>query len=67
MCLLMEIKFELATEPAVKAVIAIGAFVGITTSITKTLNLFGISGCVLIAILALIISTYHTPPICAHA
>jgi hypothetical protein len=61
----MELKFELATEPAVKAVIAIGAFIGITRIITNSPNAFGISGCVLIAGLAFIIGTYHTPPICA--
>ncbi len=48
----MELKFKLATEPAVKAVIAIGAFVGITTIITNSPNVFGINGCVLIAGLA---------------
>jgi hypothetical protein len=63
----MELKFELATEPAVKAVIAIGTFAGITTVITNSPNKFGISGCVLIAGLALIIGTYCTPPLCAHA
>jgi hypothetical protein len=59
----MEIKFELATEPAVKAVIAIGVFSGITTIITTTPNVFGISGCVLIGVLAIIIGTYKTPPL----
>ncbi len=59
----MEIKFELATEPAVKAVIAIGAFSGITTVITTTPNVFGISRCVLIGVLAIIIGTYKTPPL----
>ena len=59
----MEIKFELATEPAVKAVIAIGAFSGITTIITTTPNVFGISGCVLIGVLSIIIGTYKTPPL----
>jgi hypothetical protein len=62
----MELKFNLATEPAVKAVIAIGAFAGITTVITNSPNVFGISGCVLIAGLALIIGTYCTPPLRAR-
>jgi hypothetical protein len=61
----MEIKVELATEPAVKAVIAIGAFAGITCIITNSPNVFGISGCVLITGLALAISTHRTPPLCA--
>ena len=59
----MEIKFELATEPAVKALIAIGAFSGITTIITITPNVFGIIGCLLISVLAIIIGTYKTPPL----
>jgi hypothetical protein len=63
----MELTFELAAEPAVKAVIAIGAFAGITTIITNSPNAFGISGCVLIAGLALTIGTYRTPPLCACA
>ncbi len=63
----MELKFKLTTEPAVKAVIAIGAFVGITTIITNSPNVFGINGCVLIAGLALINGTYCTPPLCARA
>ncbi len=58
----MELKFKLATEPAVKAVIlVIGAFTGITCFITNSPNVFGISGCVLIAGLAFIIGTYCTP------
>ena len=59
----MEIKFDLATEPAGNAVISIGAFSGITTIITTTPNVFGISGCVLIGVLAIIIGTYKTPPL----
>jgi hypothetical protein len=60
----MELKFELATEPAVKAVIAISAFTGITRIMTNSPNAFGISGCVLIADLAFIIGTYCMPPLC---
>ena len=63
----MELKFELATEPAVKAVIAISAFASITKVITTSPNTFGINGCLLIAVLALIIDTYHTPPLRAFA
>jgi hypothetical protein len=59
----MELKFELATEPAVKAAIAIGAFTGITSIITNSPNAFGLSGCVLITGLALIIGTYKMPPL----
>ena len=63
----MEIKFELATEPAVKALIAIGAFAGIMTTITYSPNVYGISACALLAGLALIIGTHHTPPLRARA
>ncbi len=63
----MELKFELATEPAVKAVIMFGTCSCITTVITNSPNMFGISGCVLVAGLALIIGTYRTPPLCARA
>jgi Ni,Fe-hydrogenase III small subunit len=60
----MELKFKLATEPAVKAVIAIGAFAGITTIFTNSPNVVGISGCVLIGVLAITIGSYKTPPLC---
>jgi hypothetical protein len=63
----MELKIKLATEPAAKAVITIGAFTDITTVITNSPNAFGISGCVLIAGLALIIINYCTPPLHACA
>jgi hypothetical protein len=63
----MEIKFELATEPAVKALIAIGAFAGITTTITYSPNVYGISACALLTGLALIIGTHRTPPLHARA
>ncbi len=59
----MELKFELTTEPAVKAVIALGAFAGITCIITDSPNIFGISCCVLVTGLALVISTHCTPPL----
>ncbi len=61
----MELKFELATEHTVKAVIAIGAFTGINRIITNSQNAFGISGSILIAGLASIIGTYCMPPLCA--
>jgi hypothetical protein len=62
----MEIKFKLPTEPAVKAVIAIRAFASITYIITNSPNMFGVSSCVLITGLALVIGTHCTPPLCAH-
>ncbi len=59
----MEIKFKLATEPAIKAVIATGAFASIARIITNSPNVFDISGCVLITRLALVISTHRTHPL----
>jgi hypothetical protein len=59
----MELKFELATEPDCKTAIALGAFTGITKIITKSPNTFGVGGCVIIGVLALIICTYKTPPL----
>ncbi len=59
----MELKFKLATEPAIKAAIAIGAFASITRIISNSLNMFGIGGCDFITGLALIINTYKTPPL----
>jgi hypothetical protein len=63
----MELKFELVTEPTVKAAIALGAFAGITFVITDSPKAFRIGGCVCIAGLAQIIVTYCTPPLCACA
>jgi hypothetical protein len=59
----MEIKFELATEPACKTAIALGTFAGITRIISDSPNSFGIGGCILIGVLALIIGTYTTSPL----
>jgi hypothetical protein len=62
----MELKFELATEPACKTAIALGAFADITKIITESPNTFGVGGCVIIGILALIFGTYKTPPLCTR-
>ncbi len=62
----MELKFKLATESAVKTVIAVGAFLGITKVITTCPNTFGVSGCVLITGLALILGTHRMPPLRAR-
>jgi hypothetical protein len=61
------IKFEFATKPACKTAIALGAFAGITFIISDSPNAFGIGGCVLIGVLALIIGTYTMPPLCARS
>jgi hypothetical protein len=59
----MELKFELATEPTVKAATAIGAFASITCIISNSPNVNGTGGCVLTPALALIIGTYKMPPL----
>jgi hypothetical protein len=63
----MEVKFELATEPACKTAIALGAFASITCIISNSPDTFGIGGCVLIGVLSLIIGTYTTPPLPARS
>ena len=59
----MELKFELATEPACKTAIALRAFTGITKIISNSPNLFGIGGCILIDVLDITIGTYQKPPL----
>jgi hypothetical protein len=59
----MELKFELATEPACKTAIALGAFAGMTRIISNSPNLFGIGGCILIDVLDITIGTYQKPPL----
>ncbi len=59
----MELKFELATEPAVKATIAVGACCAIAHVATHSQNLFGSIAALIIGILAVVIGTYKTPPL----
>ncbi len=59
----MELKFKLATEPAVKASIAIGACWAISHVATHSQNLFGSIAALIIGVLAVIIGTYKTPPL----
>jgi len=63
----MEIKFELATEPAVKVkgTIAIVAFVSIAYVSTHADTPYGFASSFLIGIIGVIIGTYKTPPLCA--
>jgi hypothetical protein len=63
----MEIKFKLATEPACKTAIALGAFASLIRIISNSPNAFRICGCVLIGVLALIIGTYTMSPLCTHS
>ncbi len=57
----MELKFELATEPAVKATIAVGACWAFSHVATHTQNLFGTLAALIIGSLAVFIGTYKTP------
>ena len=59
----MELKFELATEPAVKATIAVGTCWAISHVATHSQNLFGAITALIIGILAVVIDTYKTPPL----
>ena len=59
----MELRFELATEPAIKATIAVGACWAISHVATHSQNLFGSIAALIIGTLAVIIGTYKTPPL----
>ncbi len=58
----MELKFDLATEPAVKATIATVACTSIAYVTTHTQNWFGVIAALIISVISLVISTYKTPP-----
>jgi hypothetical protein len=60
----MELKFELATEPAVKATITVVACTSIVYVTTHTQNWFGVIAIVIISVISVIIGTYKTPPLC---
>ena len=59
----MEIKFELATEPAVKGTIAIVACISIAYVTTHAETPYGFASSFLISIIGIIIGTYKTPPL----
>jgi hypothetical protein len=63
----MEIKFELATEPAVKGTIAVVACVSIAYIATHAETPYGFASSFLIGIIGIIIGTYKTPPLRAPA
>ena len=63
----MEIKFELATEQAVKGTIAVVACVSIAYVSTLATTPYGFASSVLICIIGVIIGTYKTPPLRAPA
>jgi hypothetical protein len=59
----MELKFKLATEPAVKATIAVAACTSIAYVITHAQNWFGVIATLIIKVISVIIGTYKTPPL----
>jgi hypothetical protein len=61
----MEIRFELATKPAVKGSIAVASCVSIAYIATHAQNWYGSFCALLIGIISVVIETYQTPPLCA--
>jgi hypothetical protein len=61
----MELKFELATKPAVKATITVVACTSIAYVTTHAQNWFGVIAVLIIGVISVIIGTYKTPPLCA--
>jgi hypothetical protein len=59
----MELKFELATKPAVKATMAVVACISIAYMTTHPQNWFGVIAALLIGVISVIIGTYKTPPL----
>jgi hypothetical protein len=59
----MEIKFELATEPAIKGTIAVVACVSIAYIATRTETSYGFASSFLIGTIGIIIGTYKMPPL----
>jgi hypothetical protein len=65
----MEICFKLATEPAVKVLKALIACIFIAYTVTPTNSYIGLGGTAIMGLIAVVIETYKTPPLCqlAHA
>ena len=63
----MEIKFELATEPAIKGTIAVVACVSIAYIATHAETPYGFASSFLIGTIGIVIGTHNTPPLRAPA
>jgi hypothetical protein len=61
----MELKFNLTTEPAIKATTAVVTLTSAAYVATCTQSLFGIASAIIIGVIAVVIRTYKTPPLCA--
>jgi hypothetical protein len=59
----MELKFELATEPTVKATIPVLACTSIAYVATHAQNWFGVITALIIGVISVIIGTYKAPPL----
>jgi hypothetical protein len=59
----MELKFELATEPAIKATIAVVACTSIVYVATHAQNWFGVIAALIIGVISVIIGTYKASPL----
>jgi hypothetical protein len=63
----MEIHFKLAIEPAVKALIALVTCISIAYTVICTDSYIGLMGSAIIGLIAVVIGTYKTPPLCQLA
>jgi hypothetical protein len=63
----MELCFKLATEPAVKALMALAVCISIAYTVTRTNSYIGLAGATIIGLIAVAIKTYKTPPLCQLA
>jgi hypothetical protein len=59
----MEIRFKLATKPAVKGTIAVVRCVSIACIATHAQNWYGTSCALFISIISVVIGTYQMPPL----
>jgi hypothetical protein len=62
----MELKFDLAKEPAIKANIAVVACTSIAYVTPHTQNWFGFITVLIIGVINVVIGTYKTPPLRHH-
>jgi hypothetical protein len=61
----MELMFELATEPAIKATITVVPCTSIAYVTTHAQNWFGVIAALIIGVISVSIGTYKTLPLCA--
>jgi hypothetical protein len=59
----MEIRFKLATEPAVKVLIALVVCISIAYTVTRTDSYIRLLGAVIIGLIAVVLGKSKTPPL----